>query len=96
MLEIILLLKRLINLAVSIYTFIIIARAIISWVSPDPYNPIVRTLYRLTEPVLYPIRKFMFKLTGYIAIDFSPFIAIILIQIARALLFRILNVFINF
>ncbi len=92
--EIIFLLKRLISLAASIYTFLIIARAIISWVSPDPYNPIVRTLYRLTEPVLYPIRKAMFRLTGYIAIDFSPFIAIILIQIARALIFRILNMFI--
>lgn len=94
--EFIILLKRLISLAASIYTFLIIARAIISWVSPDPYNPIVGTLYRLTEPLLYPIRKFMFRLTGYIAIDFSPFIAIILIQIARALIFRILNMFISF
>ncbi len=64
----------------TIYMWIIIARAVISWVNPDPYNPIVRFLYQATEPVLYPIRRRL-PMTG---IDFSPLIviaAIIFLQI---------------
>jgi len=91
--EIISLLERLINFAVNIYTFIIVIRAIISWVNPDPYNPIVRILYKLTEPILEPIRRMLFRVTSNIMIDFSPFVAIILLKIARTVVFRILNVF---
>ena len=47
---------RLLELVINAYIWIIIARAIISWVNPDPYNPIVRFLYRVTEPVLRPVR----------------------------------------
>jgi len=85
------LLYRVIYLAINVYTFIIIIRAIISWVSPDPYNPIVRALYRLTEPVLSPIRKALWRFTGNIPIDFSPFVAIILIQLAGTILLRMLR-----
>jgi YggT family protein len=60
--------------ALQLYMWIIIARAVISWVSPDPYNPIVQFLYRATEPVLEPIRR---RLPGGgFGIDFSPLIAI--------------------
>lgn len=60
-----------------LYMWIIIARAVISWVSPDPYNPIVQFLYRATEPVLEPIRR---KLPGGgFGIDLSPLIAILAI-----------------
>ena len=45
-------LAEIINLGLTIYMWLIIARAILSWVSPDPYNPIVRFLYNVTEPVL--------------------------------------------
>ena len=45
------------NYALWFYMWIVIARAVISWVSPDPYNPIVQFLYRATEPVLEPIRR---------------------------------------
>jgi YggT family protein len=84
------LLIRFIDFVVNIYTFLIIVRAIISWVNPDPYNPIVRTLDRLTEPVLGPIRKVMWRISGNLPIDFSPIIAIFLIQLAGRLLVRIL------
>jgi YggT family protein len=60
--------------------WIIIIRALISWVNPDPNNPIVDILYRLTEPVLYPIRRLMPDIGG---LDLSPiivFIAIIFLQ----------------
>ena len=65
----------LISLAIQIYIYIIIARALISWVSPDPYNPIVRFLYRATEPVLRPVRERL--PTSQMGIDFSPMIVIL-------------------
>lgn len=78
----------LINLLVLIlyvYTWIIILRAVVSWVSPDPRNPFVQILIKLTEPVLKPLRVLVppAKLGG---IDVSPFLAIIAIQIVRYLL----------
>jgi YggT family protein len=62
----------------NLYTWIIIAAALITWVSPDPYNPIVRFLRQVTEPVLHPIRRLI--PTYKTGIDLSPLIAIILIQ----------------
>ena len=59
-----------------LYMWIIIVRALISWVNPDPWNPIVRFLERATEPVLYPIRR---RLAWGIGIDVSPIIAILVI-----------------
>jgi len=64
-----------------IYLWIVIARALISWVNPDPYNPIVRFLYGATEPVLYRLRRALPLYAG--GIDFSPivvFIAILFLQ----------------
>jgi YggT family protein len=84
------LLVRALDFVVTIYTFLIIVRAIISWVNPDPYNPIVRTLDRLTGPVLNPIRKVMMRISGNLPIDFSPIIAIFLIQLLGRLLRSIL------
>ena len=69
-----------VGFVLTIYMWIIIIRALISWVSPDPGNPIVEILYRLTEPVLYPIRRRMPDIGG---LDLSPiivFIAIIFLQ----------------
>ncbi len=68
---------QIVNMGLSIYFYIIIARAIISWVNPDPYNPIVRFLYQATEPVLYRIRKWIPYLGG---IDLSPIIAMLVIK----------------
>ncbi len=69
-----------VGFVLTIYMWIIIIRALISWVNPDPNNPIVEILYRLTEPVLYPIRRRMPDIGG---LDLSPiivFIAIIFLQ----------------
>lgn len=60
----------------TIYMYIIIARAIISWFRLDPYNPLVRALYNLTEPVLSRIRRRIPPLGG---IDFSPLIVVLVI-----------------
>jgi YggT family protein len=63
--------------ALEIYLWLIIARAVLSWVSPDPYNPIVRFIRDATEPVLYRIRRSLpFDLGG---IDISPIIVIMAI-----------------
>ena len=59
----------------TIYIWLIIIRALLSWVNPDPYNPIVQILYRLTEPVLAPVRHRMPDVGG---IDISP-VAVLLI-----------------
>lgn len=62
----------------NIYTWVIIIRALLSWVNPDPYNPLVRILVKITEPVLAPIRKLVppHRLGG---LDLSPMIAILLL-----------------
>jgi YggT family protein len=70
-------LAKVIYLALNIYMIIIIVRAILSWVNPDPYNPIVRFLHNVTEPVLYQIRKRLPVSFG--GIDLSPIIVIALI-----------------
>ena len=68
---------RLLELLINAYIWIIIARAIISWVNPDPYNPIVRFLYRVTEPVLRPVRHRMPTLA--MGLDLSPMIVILVL-----------------
>ncbi|TFG60245.1 MAG: YggT family protein [Nitrospirales bacterium] len=61
-----------------LYMWVIIIRALISWVNPDPCNPIVQFLQRATDPVLYQIRKRLGM--GGMGFDFSPIIAILLIM----------------
>lgn len=68
------------------YMWIIIIRALLSWVNPDPWNPIVRFLYQVTEPVLRPIRRRL-PSTG---IDFSPVVVILVIYFLQRFLVRVL------
>jgi YggT family protein len=68
---------KLVELVLWAYFWIIIARALLSWVNPDPYNPIVRFLYRVTEPVLRPIR---YRLpTVAMGLDLSPMVVLLAI-----------------
>ena len=72
---------KVLDIVLSIYMWVVIARAVLSWVSPDPYNPIVRFIHQVTEPVLYQIRRRIPVSFG--GIDFSPilvFLAIIFLQ----------------
>ena len=68
---------HIIDVALTIYLWIIVIRAILSWVNPDPYNPIVRFLTQVTEPVLEPIRR-RIPLRG-MGIDLSPMIVLLVI-----------------
>jgi YggT family protein len=74
---------KMIDILLSLYMWTIIGRAIISWVNADPYNPIVRFLISITEPVLYPIRRRLPMLGG---IDFSPILVILAIIFAQTFL----------
>ncbi len=75
---------QLVNFLLTIYMWVIIARAVISWVSADPYNPIVRFIYEATEPVLSRIRRVLPVSIG--GVDFSPFIAIMAIYFLQSFL----------
>jgi YggT family protein len=66
---------KVLDIALTIFMWIIIARAILSWVSPDPYNPIVRFIHNVTEPVLYQVRKRIPLSFG--GMDFSPIIILL-------------------
>ncbi|MDP3804353.1 MAG: YggT family protein [Candidatus Omnitrophota bacterium] len=72
----------------TIANWLIIIRALISWVSPDPYNPIVRFLYKTTEPLLAPFRRLMPAYT--IGLDISPIFALIFIWFLKLFLIRTL------
>ncbi|MCZ6790450.1 MAG: YggT family protein [Candidatus Dadabacteria bacterium] len=75
---------QVLNWGLTIYLYIIIARAIISWVSPSPYNPIVQFLYAATEPVLRYARRIIPPIGG--TLDLSPLIVIVVIYFLRVFL----------
>jgi YggT family protein len=69
------------NFVLLAFMWIVIARAILSWVNPDPYNPIVRFIHNVTEPVLYQIRtKIPINFGG---IDLSPILVILVVYFLR-------------
>lgn len=73
----ILALANVLHYVLFFYMWIIIARAVLSWVSPDPYNPIVRFIYKVTEPVMYQVRSRLPVSFG--GIDFAPVVVILII-----------------
>ncbi|MDV2502530.1 MAG: YggT family protein [bacterium] len=68
------------------YMWIVIGAVIISWVSPDPYNPIVRFLHQATEPVFYRVRRYL-PMSG-MGLDFAPLIVLLAIYFVKAFLVR--------
>ena len=77
----------LIQLSVQIYSLIILARVLMSWVNIDPYSPLARTIFDLTEPVLAPVRNLLPQAAG---LDFSPIIVMVLLQIVGQMLITML------
>ncbi len=73
------------DMALGLYTILIFARIVLSWVSADPYNPIVQILYQTTEPVLRPIRQ---RVGIYSGLDLSPMILLLVIVFLRGVLVR--------
>ena len=78
----------LIDILFRLYEAIIIARVIISWIRVDEYHPVVQWIYRLTEPLLEPIRRML--PTGRIGIDFSPFLLLLALSLVRRMVFTLL------
>jgi len=72
---------------ISLYKWVVIITAILSWVRPDPYNPIVQMLYRLTEPVYAKIRKYIPTVIG--GLDLSPLILIFALQFLEIFLSKL-------
>jgi len=80
---------NLLNLVIVVYIWLIIGRALISWVSPAPYNPIVRLLYRATEPVLRPVRHRLPTLA--MGLDLSPMVVILALYFLKVFLVPVLQ-----
>ncbi len=76
------------NLVISFYMFAIIVQAVLSWINPDPYNPVVRFFYTITEPVYRPLRRRLPLFYG--GIDFSPMVVIIVLVFLREFLVNVL------
>lgn len=70
-------LATILDYVLVLYMWIVIARAVLSWVNPDPYNQIVRIIHNITEPVLYQIRNRLPVTFG--GIDLSPIIIFLVI-----------------
>ncbi len=79
-------LAKIIDMGLTLYMWLIIGRAVVSWVNPDPYNPIVNFLQRATEPVLAPVRRWIPM--GGLGIDISPVIVIMAIYFLQQFLVR--------
>ena len=75
---------QILKIVLELYMWIMIIRALLSWVNPDPYNPIVQFLNSITEPVLYRVRQLIPM--GGVGIDFSPMIVILIIIFLQAFL----------
>ena len=80
---------RILDILLTILYWLILIRALISWVNPDPHNSIVQFLYKTTEPILYPIRKIL-PLGLRLGIDISPIIAFLAIMFLKSFLVRTL------
>ncbi|MDO8675738.1 MAG: YggT family protein [Candidatus Omnitrophota bacterium] len=77
----------LVNIVLTVFYWLILFRAIISWVNPDPFNPIVQFVHRVTEPVLEPLRR----LLPPMPIDISPILAFLGVIFLRSFLVRTLQ-----
>jgi len=77
---------HLIDIALTIYMWIIIIRAVLSWVNPDPFNPIVRFIAQVTEPVMAPVRRWL--PIRWLGIDFSPVVVLLAIFFLQSFLVK--------
>jgi YggT family protein len=72
------------DMVLLFFMIIVLARAVLSWVSPDPFNPIVRFIHNITEPVLYRIRSMLPVVIG--GIDLSPILVFLCVIFLRSFL----------
>ncbi|HIC43281.1 MAG TPA: YggT family protein [Sulfurimonas sp.] len=89
LMEIILGLFGIFNTLIMVYMWVIIIASLLTWVKPDPFNPIVQLLYRLTNPAYALVRRYM--PTTFNGIDLSPLIIIISLQILQVLMHSLMH-----
>jgi YggT family protein len=80
---------QVLNIVLQLYMWVIIIRALLTWVNPDPHNPIIQFLYSITEPVLHRVRQ-LIPMPG-IGIDFSPIIVLLAITFLQSFLVQSLG-----
>jgi YggT family protein len=80
-------LYRLINYLFGLLDLAILIRVLLSWLRPDPWNPLVRLVYQITDPILAPLRRIIPPIAG---LDITPMVALILIDFARRIVFTLL------
>lgn len=81
-------LTTVVNVAFSVYSWLIFARIILSWLRPNPYQPVIRFIYEVTEPFLSFFRRFIPPVG---MIDFSPVVAFFALEVARRVLLELLR-----
>ena len=79
-------LAKVVDIVLNVYYWLILVRALLSWVNPDPFNPLVRFLERVTEPVLAPVRR----LLPAMPIDLSPLVVFLVILFLQKFLVQTL------
>ena len=72
---------------VDLVSLLVLIRCILSWVRVDPYNPMIRLLYQVTDPLLKPFQAFTVR-SGGVGIDFAPVVVLVLLQLLRNFLLR--------
>ncbi len=77
----------LVNFVFWMLDIAILLRVLISWIQPDPYNPIVRVIYDITEPILAPLRRYVPPLGG---VDLTPMVALILLDLLERVILSLL------
>ena len=73
---------QVLDMAFGFFFWILVIRCLVSWVNPDPYNAVVQFLYKVTEPVLSPLRRLIPSAWG-IGIDLSPLVAVLLLTLLQ-------------
>ena len=73
---------RLISGLLTLYWYVILARVLMSWFSPDPYHPVVRAIYAVTEPILGPVRRILPPMGGF---DLSPIVIFLVLMYLQRL-----------
>jgi YggT family protein len=81
---------KVLNLIINVYTLVIIVAVLISWVNADPYNPIVRILRQLTQPVFMLVRRILPRSLRYSRIDISPLIVLIILMLVETIVVGLL------
>jgi len=82
-------LAQILDIVLTVFYWLMLIRCLISWVNPDPYNPMVQFLYKTTEPILAPIRR-LIPMGWGIGIDLSPLVAFLLLIFLKLFLVRTL------